>query len=379
MNSYFLNLESSSQGHLRCTHLSCPRFLHDLFSTLFCYQRSLLWIIQSGFRIRCEGASLSAITRPKTHYLDGNHLLVDGQHYLSLTKATMDESTLRARVPPVSSPSEDNSSTAPTSMFQLRKPQNFRYGPVMELVRLVLFLTFFISFTVMIHTGQYIGAPLYLINQNYYYAWMAFTKQQYAIFLTLLTQWFAPTPVIVSGDASVQGHLRKTADGRLATLFPERVVVMSNHQLYTDWLYLWWIAYTSKMHPYLYIVLKDTFKYLPILGPAMKFYGFIFMSRKWATDQSRMAYRLKKLTASHSGPMSGSAGLDPMWFVMYPEGTNLSGRTRKRSAAWAEKAGLEDMRHLLLPRSTGLFYVLSELKHTIDYVYDITVAYGGIP
>lgn len=289
----------------------------------------------------------------------------------------MEENTLRSRGQQSSSRTTEKS--AATSTFQLRKPSDSRYGPVMELVRLMLFLTFFISCTLSIHLGQYIGAPLYLINSNYYYAWMAFTKQQYAIFLTLLTQWFAPTPLIVSGDASVQGHLRKTPDGRLETDFPERVVVMSNHQLYTDWLYLWWIAYTSKMHGHLYIVLKDTFKYLPIIGPAMKFYGFIFMSRKWATDQSRMAYRLRKLVTRHSGPMSGSAGLDPMWFLMYPEGTNLSARTRKRSAAWAEKSGLEDMRHLLLPRSTGLFYVLGELKDTIDYVYDITVGYGGIP
>ena len=47
--------------------------------------------------------------------------------------------------------------------------------------------------------------------------------------------------------------------------------------------------------------------------------------------------------------------------------------------AWAEKSGVKDPEHLLLPRSTGMFFCLNELRGTIDYVYDCTVAYEGIP
>jgi len=97
------------------------------------------------------------------------------------------------------------------------------------------------------------------------------------------------------------------------------------------------------------------------------------------TDQDRMAYRLRKLKSEHAGPMAGSSRLDPMWLLLYPEGTNLSGNTRKKSKAWAEKIGVKDATQVLLPRSTGTFFCLNELKGTVDYVYDCTVAYEGIP
>jgi 1-acyl-sn-glycerol-3-phosphate acyltransferase len=290
----------------------------------------------------------------------------------------MDSQELRSRgpkKPPQNDPTARNQKT-PTESHPGGKS---RYGPFMEIVRLSLFVTWFMACTFTIHTTQLLGAPLYLVNRDYYYAYMALTKQQYGVFITTITQWFSPTPIRVSGDSSVKGQLKQAADGRLETDFPERLVLIANHQLYTDWLYLWWVAYTSRMHGHIFIVLKEVFKYVPIIGPAMMFYGFIFMSRKWATDQSRIAYRLKKLTTSHSGPMSGSQELDPMWLLIFPEGTNLSANTRKNSAKWAEKQGIKDMTHQVLPRSTGLQFVLSELKGTIDYVYDCTVGYEGIP
>jgi 1-acyl-sn-glycerol-3-phosphate acyltransferase len=109
------------------------------------------------------------------------------------------------------------------------------------------------------------------------------------------------------------------------------------------------------------------------------FYGFIFMSRKMATDQERLEHRLKKLKERHSGHMSGSEGLDPMWLLIFPEGTNASDNGRIKSAKWAQKVGIKDMEHMLVPRSTGSFFCLNELKGTVDYVYDCTMAYEGIP
>ena len=75
----------------------------------------------------------------------------------------------------------------------------------------------------------------------------------------------------------------------------------------------------------------------------MMFYGFIFMSRKMATDQPRLAHRLRQLKTRHSGPMSGSQGLDPMWLLLFPEGTNASDNGRIKSAQWAEKTGVKDI------------------------------------
>jgi len=133
------------------------------------------------------------------------------------------------------------------------------------------------------------------------------------------------------------------------------------------------------MHGHIYIILKESLKFIPFLGPGMMFYGFVFMARNWAKDKARLAYRLQKLKGRHSGPLSGSQDLDPMWLMIFPEGTNLSANTRKRSAAWAATQGIDDLRHLLLPRSTGLQFCLQELKGTVDWVYDCTTAYEGVP
>ena len=254
-----------------------------------------------------------------------------------------------------------------------------KHGVLVQGLRLILLLAWSSCCCATVHLTQLLGSPLYLFDKDYYYAYMALTKQSFGILLTSLVEWWSPTIIRVSGDKSVKGQLRLTKDGRLETDFPERLVMIANHQLYSDWLYLWWIAYTSRMHGHIFIVLKQSLKYIPVIGPGMMFYGFIFMARNWAKDKSRMHHRLKQLTTRHSGPMSGSQPLDPMWLLIFPEGTNLSANTRKGSAKWAEKQGIADLRHLLLPRSTGLQFCLSELNGSVEWVYDCTTAYEGVP
>ena len=132
------------------------------------------------------------------------------------------------------------------------------------------------------------------------------------------------------------------------------------------------------MHGYLYIILKESLRYIPIIGPGMMFYGFIFMSRKMAVDQPRMAHRLRKLREPHTAP-NGKTYFNPMWLLLFPEGTNVSQNGKDKSAQWAGKTGVKDTEHMLLPRSTGMYFCLSELKGAVEYVYDCTVAYEGIP
>ncbi|KAL5425114.1 hypothetical protein PMIN04_002777 [Paraphaeosphaeria minitans] len=230
-----------------------------------------------------------------------------------------------------------------------------------------------------IAVSQVIGAPLYFYSRDHFYAWMAMTKQQFGVLVTTMTHWWAPVKMRVSGDESVRGQLRQTDDGRLETDFPERLVLIANHQIYTDWVYLWWVAYTNKMHGHLYIILKESIKYIPVLGTGMMFYGFIFLSRKWAKDKERFQYRLRKLSSAHQCPMSGSSYLDPMWLLIFPEGTNLSDNGRAGSKKWADKNGIPDLKHAMLPRSTGLLFCLQELEKTVGYMYDCTVAYEGVP
>jgi 1-acyl-sn-glycerol-3-phosphate acyltransferase len=144
--------------------------------------------------------------------------------------------------------------------------------------------------------------------------------------------------------------------------------------LYTDWLYLWWIAYTARMHGHIFIILKESLKYVPILGWGMQFFSFIFLSRNWTKDRERFSHRLGKLKRKQD-----NGEYNPMWMLMFPEGTNLSPNSRRKSKSWAEKQGIKDTEHVLLPRSTGLAFCLEELGDTVEWVYDCTLAYEGIP
>ena len=78
---------------------------------------------------------------------------------------------------------------------------------------------------------QLLGAPLYWIDRDLYYAYMALTKQSFLLLITTITQWSGPTLMRISGDESVSGQIRKTADGRVEYRFPDRIVMIANHQV----------------------------------------------------------------------------------------------------------------------------------------------------
>ncbi|ORY17641.1 acyltransferase-domain-containing protein [Clohesyomyces aquaticus] len=285
---------------------------------------------------------------------------------------------LKQRHPPASAPSIKEGEKE--EIAEMQHPGGaIKHGTWQQGLRMLLFALYFNGSIVCIFLSQLIGAPLYFYSKDLFYAWMAMTKQHFALVSNCMTEWWAPTKIRISGDASVRGQLKQAEDGSLECDFPERMVLVANHQIYTDWIYLWWLAYTAKMHGHLYIILKESIKWIPILGQGMMFYGFIFLSRKWAKDKDRFKYRLRKLNSSHSGPLSGTQNLDPMWLLIYPEGTNLSSNGRVSSKKWADKTGIQDLRHALLPRSTGLLFCLLELRETVDWMYDCTVAYEGVP
>lgn len=244
-----------------------------------------------------------------------------------------------------------------------------QHGEYSQASRALALGSYFLSGLMAVHASQFLGAPLYLINKDWYNTWIAFTKQSFALLTTTLTQFWAPTVMRISGDKSMRGQLLKTMNGDLLCNFPDRLVLIANHQIYTDWLYLWWIAYTNGMHGHLFVVLKESLRRIPVIGWGMQFCQFIFMKRNWERDKPNMAKHLQKLNKSAS----------PMWLLLFPEGTNLAPCTRKKSQKWAVKNGIPDMEHQLLPRSTGLRFCLQELRRTVDYLYDCTIGYEGVP
>jgi hypothetical protein len=60
---------------------------------------------------------------------------------------------------------------------------------------------------------------------------MALTKQSFGILVTTMTQWWSPTVVRISGDDGVSGQIKQKGDGRVEFSFPDRLVMIANHQV----------------------------------------------------------------------------------------------------------------------------------------------------
>ena len=78
---------------------------------------------------------------------------------------------------------------------------------------------------------QLIGSLTYFFNKNWYYDYMSFTKQQFGLILNSITRWFSPIKTRISGDASMKGQLKLDRNGKLKTTFPDRLVMIANHQV----------------------------------------------------------------------------------------------------------------------------------------------------
>lgn len=57
------------------------------------------------------------------------------------------------------------------------------------------------------------------------------TKQSFAITTNVVTHIWGPTTIRISGDESVAGQIRPTEGGGVEFDFPERLVLVANHQV----------------------------------------------------------------------------------------------------------------------------------------------------
>ncbi|KAI5453777.1 hypothetical protein NCC49_005590 [Naganishia albida] len=218
------------------------------------------------------------------------------------------------------------------------------------------------------------------------------TKQMFGMLLILVTVLFAPTSITLTSDASLplKNILVRPSPGNKHGLtylkLPTDLVIMSNHQAYLDWIFIWILGHLSvtpdagtagdEYHHgsrSLIILLKRSLKWVPLVGWGMQFYRFIFLARSWALDRTNLSLALRDLAAR----ARRGAGL---WVLIFPEGTITSDDERAKSVRYARKEGVPDFVNLLHPRSTGLLFILRTLVPQIRTLrlLDITIGYPGV-
>lgn len=72
---------------------------------------------------------------------------------------------------------------------------------------------------------------MYFFNREWFYAYMANTKQSFALMITVMTHVWGPATIRISGDESVAGQILPTANRGVEFKFPERIVMIANHQV----------------------------------------------------------------------------------------------------------------------------------------------------
>lgn len=60
---------------------------------------------------------------------------------------------------------------------------------------------------------------------------MSITKQIFGLLINSVTQLFNPTLIRISGDETVADQLRIKPDGMFQSSFPERLILIANHQV----------------------------------------------------------------------------------------------------------------------------------------------------
>lgn len=92
-----------------------------------------------------------------------------------------------------------------------------------------------------------------------------------------ITVLFAPTSLVVSADDTIPLSTlveRDSAGDVVRINLPDQLVVMSNHQAYLDWMYLWILACYCGHAEGMTILLKASLKPIPIVG-----WGMVRISR----------------------------------------------------------------------------------------------------
>jgi len=151
----------------------------------------------------------------------------------------------------------------------------------------------------------------------------------------------------------------------------EHALIVLNHPTRTDWNFLWQGLFHASPNHNSKIILKEQLRKVPGMGWVMAMTRFIYLKRSWSADKEVIDSMLDYLSLIRS---EGGKQL-----VLFPEGTNITPKSKLRSDDFAMKNNKPLYNHVIHPRTTGFVHLARGMldRNLLDAVYDVTIAYPG--
>ncbi|VVB00589.1 unnamed protein product [Arabis nemorensis] len=150
----------------------------------------------------------------------------------------------------------------------------------------------------------------------------------------------------------------------LESIGKEHALVLCNHRSDIDWLIGWVMAQRAGCLGSSLAIMKKEAKYLPIIGWSMWFSDYIFLERNWAQDENTLKAGFKRL---EDFPMT-------FWLALFVEGTRFTQEKLEAAQDYASSRGLPSPRNVLIPRTKGFVFAVTQIRSFVPAIYDCTLS-----
>lgn len=133
----------------------------------------------------------------------------------------------------------------------------------------------------------------------------------------------------------------------------EHSLGISNHTYELDWLYLWMVMDKFNFLANGKAFVKDSIKYLPVMGWSWFFNEFIFLKRNAAKDLANMGNCLNNF----------GEYVNPIMMVLFAEGTRFTPKKHEAAIKYAEEHSIEPFKYHLNPRPKGFAFCVKHIKN----------------
>ncbi|XP_071455483.1 1-acyl-sn-glycerol-3-phosphate acyltransferase gamma-like isoform X2 [Hetaerina americana] len=145
----------------------------------------------------------------------------------------------------------------------------------------------------------------------------------------------------------------------------EHGYLVMNHTYEIDWMVGWMFCERIGVLGNCKSYAKKVIQYVPTIGWAWKFAESIFLERDWDKDKETIGKQIKELVEYP----------DPIWLLLYAEGTRFTPEKHKASLEFAKEKGLPELKHHLTPRTKGFVCSVPYLKEKFGAIYEVQLAF----